>query len=236
MMFPTPRPAPSKARIETQTKDLPMTPSLHVPGASLRASELEALRETAQEHFQPVPTWGRPGAVLVADFRPSMLSGQLRAFRSVAAAEALALIGWRVALDGGWVALLALGASAPVLVPPAQGEAGMQEIIGGLVRAHEMAEAMALTGCFDDPPLMPALRALDGLSLPGAALVIASAFEAPGAGLAAHVETLAGAYLLRLLHVTDGEGAEAHPDCGLVALDANLPPEQAAPYLGQALR
>ncbi|TXN65030.1 DUF58 domain-containing protein, partial [Methylobacterium sp. WL6] len=33
--------------------------------------------------------------VLLADFRPSMLFGTRRALRSVAAAEALALLGWR---------------------------------------------------------------------------------------------------------------------------------------------
>ena len=213
-----------------------MSRSLHVPGASLRATELVALRETAREHFHPWFPGDWPGAVLVADFRPSMLSGHLRAFRSVAAAEALALIGWRVVQDGGWVALLALGASAPVVVPSAQGEPGMREIITGLVAAHEAAEAMALAGSFDDPPLVPGLGALDALALPGAGLVIASGFEMPGQGLGARLEALCRAHLLRLLHVTDGKDGDPDPQCGLVALDANLPPEQVAPYLGQALR
>lgn len=213
-----------------------MTRSLHVPGASLSAPELDALRATVQAHFGPWDARAWPGAMLVADFRPSMLSGQLRAFRSVAAAEALTLIGWRVALDGGSVALLALGAGAPVMVAPARGEAGMQEVIAGLVRAHEIAEAMALAGRFDDPPLVPGLRALDEMTLPGAALVIASGFQAPGQGLAARVERLASAHLLRLLQVTDGEELDAAPGSGLVALDANLAPEQAAPFLGRALR
>ena len=213
-----------------------MTPSMHVPGASLSASELDQLRHTAQAHSGAWEAQDWPGAVLVADFRPSMLRGQLRAFRSVAAAEALALIGWRVALDGGSVALLALGASAPVVVPATRGEAGMQEVIAGLVGAHEMAEAMALAGRFDDPPLAPGLQYVDGLALPGAALVIASGFQVPGPGLAARVEALARAHLLRLLHVTDGEDTETTRGCGLVSLDANLPPDQAARFLGRALR
>ncbi|WP_353476508.1 hypothetical protein PVT71_26705 (plasmid) [Salipiger sp. H15] len=213
-----------------------MTSSLHVPGASLSAADLVALRETAQAHAGSWRARDWPGAVLVADFRPSMLRGQLRAFRSVAAAEALALIGWRVALDGGWVALLALGASAPVVVSRGAGEAGMQDVIAGLVRAHEMAEAMALAGRFDDPPLVPGLQAIEDLAPPGSALVIASGFEMPGIGLAARVEALAGAHHLRLLHVTDGETLDVAPGTGLVALDANLPPEQAAAYLGRALR
>ncbi|MCT4371011.1 hypothetical protein CLG85_012065 [Yangia mangrovi] len=213
-----------------------MIRSPHVPGASLRTSDLVALRETAREHFHPWQSRDWPGVVLVADFRPSMLSGQLRAFRSVAAAEALALIGWRVVQDGGWVALLALGASAPVVVPAGRGQPGMREIVTGLVAAHETAEAMALAGCFDDPPLVPGLGALEALALPGAALVIASGFEVPGQGLAARVETLSRAHLLRLLHVIDGPDGDPHPACGLLTLDANLPPEQAAPYLGRALR
>lgn len=213
-----------------------MTASLHIPGASLQVCELAALRATAMDGFGPWQTGALPGAVLVADFRPSMLSGQLRAFRSVAAAEALALIGWRVCLDGGWVALLALGAGAPVVVAPSHGDEGMSRVIDGLVRAHDLAEGLALAGQFEDPPLTPALCALDEIAAPGAALVIASGFEMPGAGLAARIEALSRAHHLRLLHVTDGGEPECPPTRGLFALDANLPPEHAAPYLSRALR
>ena len=38
--------------------------------------------------------------LLVADFRPSMLWGTRRTLRSIAAAEALCLIGWRAAAEG----------------------------------------------------------------------------------------------------------------------------------------
>ncbi|MCR8548406.1 hypothetical protein M4578_11235 [Salipiger sp. P9] len=205
-----------------------MTAALDVPGAGLRADELIALRATALAGPAALPACGGD-CVLVADFRPSMLRGLIRAFRSVAAAEALALIGWRVAEAGGGVGLLALAAGEPVRVPPG----GMVAVIRGLVRAHEAAAAHALAGRLDDPPLDRALAPLRGLAAPGSALVIASGFETPGGGLADRLDGLARAHPLRLLHVTDGAGAEpgvvGQP---LLSIDASLPPEATVWRLG----
>ena len=77
-----------------------MTAALDVPGATLHCRDLLALREVALSGRQ---SWEPCQTMLVADFRPSMLRGLIRAFRSVAAAEALVLVGWRVAEAGGQV-------------------------------------------------------------------------------------------------------------------------------------
>ncbi|WP_236016598.1 hypothetical protein [Salipiger abyssi] len=212
-----------------------MTAALDVPGAALRPAELLALRDLA-----PCPAEAaRPGdCLLVADFRPSMLWGLIRAFRSVAAAEALALIGWHADLAGGRVGLLALGAGAPLTVPLRAG--GMAEVIAGMVSAHDTASALASAGQLDDPPLDRGLAGLAALVPDPAELVIASGFGMPGVGLAARLDLLASRHALRLLHVSDSGhteeiGAEIAGHAAL-ALDASLPPEAVAGMLAGGFR
>ncbi|WP_445467130.1 DUF58 domain-containing protein [Faunimonas sp. B44] len=85
-------------------------------------------------------------ALLLADFRPSMLWGTRRAFRSVAAAEILSAIGWRVVEAGGRIGLIAFGAGEPTFVAPRGRSAGMIRVIGGLVDAHRAALRRACEG------------------------------------------------------------------------------------------
>ena len=212
-----------------------MTAALDVPGVRLRVQDLMALRETAR---------GMPGCradapsgavLLVADFRPSMLGGMIRAFRSVAAAEALVLLGWQAFESGRPVGLLALGAGAPVTIAPRQ---SMAAISVGLVRAHEDAAAYGLAGRLDDPPLGAALAPLDRLTAGVGDLVIASGFEMSGGGLPAKLLALASCHALHLLHVTDGgPGTEAPnlPGLPFHQLDASLPPEATSQVLGGLL-
>lgn len=213
-----------------------MTAALDVSGATLHRRDLLALRETALSGCRG---WPPHQTMLVADFRPSMLRGVIRAFRSVAAAEALVLIGWRVAEAGGEVGLLAIGSGLPVLVAPASGAGAMPEVITGLVRAHDLAAANAMAGCLDDPPMDRSLVSLDRLTTDGE-LVIASGFETPGAALARRLGMLAHTHVLRLIRITDltftGEmqddpAAPDLPAASAISLDACLPPDAIARVL-----
>lgn len=137
---------------------------------------------------------------LVADFRPAMLWGMRRAFRSVAAAEALARLGWQAVASGGRVGLLAITAGATEIVGTRGGTRGMLAVIGGLVRAH----AAALRGpALSDPPLDAALSGLRLVAPRGAVLVIASALDNPGAGFDAAIGRLAQHHRPRFLLVGD---------------------------------
>lgn len=115
--------------------------------------------------------------LLFADFRPSMLFGTRRAFRSVAAAEALAMIGWRAVAEGGRIGLMAIGAGEPAFVRPKGGERAMSAVIGVMARAH--AEAL---GDQDrpDPPLADRLETAVGALPRGGHLVVASGLDEPG--------------------------------------------------------
>jgi uncharacterized protein (DUF58 family) len=129
-----------------------------------------------------------------------MLFGTKRAFRSVAAAEALAFVGWRVIDEGGRVGLLTIGTNDPVFVHPAQGERAMTTVIAGMARAHKKALV-----CHDvqEPPLDNFME-LGVRCLPrGGALLLATALEQTGASFERIARSLARRGALRVILVSD---------------------------------
>jgi uncharacterized protein (DUF58 family) len=119
--------------------------------------------------------------LLLADFRPSMLWGTRRVFRSVAAAEALALAGWRAITAGGRVGLLAFGAREPVFVPARGRDKGMIAVVGGLVQAHRAALATAMDAkAADDQSLECGLELAVRMAPTGSSVVLASGLDRPG--------------------------------------------------------
>lgn len=151
-----------------------------VPGDDVRLIDRNVTARTGELHVRTVHDERDQTALLMADFRPSMLWGTRRTFRSVAAAEMLALIGWQVVAAGGRVALLAFGAGAPVIVPPRGRDRGVVAVIGGLVRAHRQALEDAARGAMADPPLTDALTLARRMTPNGSTVWLASAFEATG--------------------------------------------------------
>ncbi|MCJ2034203.1 DUF58 domain-containing protein [Methylobacterium sp. J-068] len=138
--------------------------------------------------------------VLLVDLRPSMLFGTKRALRSVAAAEALVLLGWRIVGDGGRVGLVALGAGEPVVVRPASGERAMTAVTGALALAH--ARALA-DGATQDPALTGGLTLAQSLLPSGGHLVIGSALDAPGDDFDHLLTVMAERLSIRLVLVSD---------------------------------
>jgi uncharacterized protein (DUF58 family) len=138
--------------------------------------------------------------VLLVDLRPSMLFGTRRALRSVAAAEALVLLGWRVAGDGGRVGLVAVGAGEPVVVRPAGGERAMTAVTGALAMAHAQALADAST---QDPTLSRALTLAQSLLPSGGHLVLGTALDNPGDDFDHLLTVMAERLSIRLVLVSD---------------------------------
>jgi uncharacterized protein (DUF58 family) len=148
--------------------------------------------------------------LLVPDFRPPMLFGTRRALRSVAAAEALTILGWRVIANGGRIGLLSAGEGEAVYVRPRAGEKAMAAVIGGLARAH----AAALQGARrSDPPLAETLEAAARAMPQGGQIVLASALDAVGAGFDEAVLALRGRVGLRAILVLDA--FEQRPPAGV---------------------
>jgi uncharacterized protein (DUF58 family) len=179
----------------------------YVGGDDIRHIDRGTTARTGRLHVRQFQEERDRVCLLVADFRPAMFWGLRRAFRSVAAAEALTLIGWAVAESGGRVGLLALTDTAPIVVPPRGRARGMLDVIGGMVRSHEAAlarmGARTPAQAAPDPPLDARLARAARLSPPGAEIIIASGFDTPGPALADRLDELARRRMPRLILVTD---------------------------------
>ena len=176
----------------------------YVPGDDIRHVDRASTARTGRPHVRTFREERDRTTLLVADFRPSMLWGTRRALRSVAGAEALAILGWRLVEGGGRVGLLAVGAGPPVVIPARGHARGMLAVIGGLVRAHDAALQMALGGARRDPPLDEALARVTRLAPRGAEVIVASGFDAPGDELGDRLGRLSARQGLRLLMIADG--------------------------------
>ena len=176
----------------------------YVAGDDIRHLDRGSTARTGVPHVRTFREERDRALLLVADFRPPMLWGLRRAFRSVAAAEALAMIGWRAVEAGGRVGLLALSAGPPVIVPIRGRVRGMLAVIGGMVRAHAAALDLARSGARDAPPLLDGLTRVERVAPAGAEIVLASGFERTGPALQDRLRALGRRHALRLLAVTDG--------------------------------
>lgn len=175
----------------------------YVAGDDIRHLDRGSTARTGILHVRSFQEERDRVTLLVADFRPAMLWGTRRALRSVAVAEALALIGWRVIEQGGRVGLLAIGATEPVVVSVQGRIRGMLALIGGLVRAHDAALQLALAGERDDPVLDGALARINRVAPAGAEIVIASGFDTPGPDLRDRLGQISQRRTPRLISVVD---------------------------------
>ncbi|MDP4022688.1 DUF58 domain-containing protein [Methylobacterium sp. NEAU 140] len=169
-------------------------------GDDRRHIDRNATARTGQLHVRTHHDERDRAVVLLADFRPAMLFGTRRALRSVAAAEALALLGWRIAADGGRIGLAVAGVGEPTVLRPSGGERAMTAVTGALAAAHARALESAEAA---DPPLEPVLAAAASLLPSGGHLVIASALDTPGPGFDGLLTLVAERVSVRLILVSD---------------------------------
>ena len=171
-----------------------------IDGDDIRHIDRNATARTGELHTRTFRDERERAVLLVADFRPAMLFGTRRAFRSVAAAEALALVGWRAAAEGGRIGLLAAGAGEPDFVRPKGGERAMNGVIGVMARAH--ADALAAPDQ-PDPPLADALETAVGALPRGGHLILASGLDEPGLRFDEVVRAASTRVSIAVLLVTD---------------------------------
>ena len=156
----------------------------YVAGDDIRHLDKGSTARTGVLHIRRFQEERDRVTFLVLDLRSSMLWGTGRAFRSVAAAEALALLGWRAGEEGGRVGLMTLGAGGPEIVGARGRTRGMLGVIGGMVRAHRAALDAALSGTEEaEPELAAQLGSLERIAPRGAEVMIASGFDSGGPGL-----------------------------------------------------
>lgn len=175
-----------------------------VEGDDVRHLDRNVTARTGLPHVRSFREERGATVLLVADFRAPMLWGTRRVLRSVAAAEALAIGGWRALEAEGRVGALALAAGGMHYVPPRGRLAGMAAVAGGLASAHAAALAAAASGgAGEEPALDRLLETALGLAPRGTSLVLASALDDPGAEFEALAGSLGRSGRLKLLLVLD---------------------------------
>ncbi|MFZ5962507.1 DUF58 domain-containing protein [Thalassococcus sp. BH17M4-6] len=157
--------------------------------------------------------------LLVADFRRPMLWGTKGRFRSVAAAEALALSGWRAVRAGGRVGLMILGTGDAELLAPRPREASMLRIAGALARAH--AGALAAPADRHDA-LADLIDLVTERAAPGMAILLATGLDDPGAGFGPSAATLMRKCPFEVLLVQDAVETAPPPGRFAAVIGARL--------------
>ncbi len=169
-------------------------------GDDIRHLDRNVTARTGVPHVRTFRDERERTVLLVADFRPSMLFGTRRALRSVAAGEALAMLGWRAIGEGGRVGLVAATPSGPRFARQGRGTRAMISLIGEMAEAHRGAMASATV---DDPPLAAILEQAEALAGSGSLIILATALDAPGDGFDDAVERIAGRHDLAVVLVVD---------------------------------
>lgn len=180
----------------------------YVDGDDIRHLDRGTTARTGRMHIRQFQEEQDRVALLVADFRSPMFWGLQRAFLSVAAAEALTLIGWFMVESGGRVGLLALTTGTPVIVPLRGKTRGMLDVIGGLVQAHARSLTALQKGEDEGWTLEQALAGVDRLTPTGAEIIIASGFDQQGNGFSDVLDRLNHRRNPRLLLVTESKAHE----------------------------
>ncbi|SON54577.1 hypothetical protein HDIA_1036 [Hartmannibacter diazotrophicus] len=173
---------------------------LYADGDDFRHVDAMTTARTGRVHVRNFHDDRDRTAMLIADFRPPMLWGTRRRFRSVAAAEALAMSGWRVIGAGGRVGLMVAGAADMAYVAPRARDRAMAQVAGALAQAHEQASEARSASC---PPLDEQLERAARLAPTGASLVIATGLDHPGPDLDAVLQGLARRFDVTVLLITD---------------------------------
>lgn len=156
-------------------------------GDDMRHLDRNVTARTGAPHVRGFRDERERSVMLVVDFRPMMMFGTRRALRSIAAAEAITMLAWRVIEEGGSIGLLVATAEGARLLGRARGVRAMFSVIGELAAAHRDALANLEVR---DPPLAAILEGAEGLA-GAASILVATGLDAPGDGFDGIAERLA---------------------------------------------
>ncbi|MEN3791898.1 DUF58 domain-containing protein [Fulvimarina sp. MAC3] len=146
-------------------------------GDDARHIDAAATARTAKTHVRTFRDERDRAALLIADFRSAMLWGTKTRLRSVAAAGALALVGWRVVEGGGRVSLLTEGCHGSLYLPPRSRERAMAAATAALEEAHKASIAALDQGTPREASLETMLEQAIARSTSGTTLVLASSLD-----------------------------------------------------------
>ncbi|MER0239060.1 DUF58 domain-containing protein [Fulvimarina sp. MAC8] len=146
-------------------------------GDDARHIDAAATARTAKTHVRTFRDERDRAALLIADFRSNMLWGTKKRLRSVAAAGALALVGWRVIEGGGRISLMAEGCDGNLYLPPRSRERAMAATTSALEQTHAASIEALQHGTPREVSLETILEQAIARSSSGTTIVLASALD-----------------------------------------------------------
>lgn len=168
-------------------------------GDDIRRLDRNATARTGAPHVRTFHDERERNILYVVDFRPSMLFGTRRAFRSVAAAEAAVASAWRTLDMQGRAGLAAATASGAVFFGWAANGAAFAPLLDKLAAAHRAA-LDTIAGA--EPPLAEALDAMESAA-GSAGMTVATGLDAPGEDFDAVAERIVRRRDLDFLLIVD---------------------------------
>ncbi len=160
----------------------------YADGDDLRSIDAAATARRGAPHVRSFHEDHDTAVILIADFRRPMLWGTRGRLRSVAAAEALALVGWQVAEAGGTVGLVIATDEGAFTVRPKSRVRAMTPIAEELARAHELARAGL--GRHETGTLTEALGLARAIAPRRGDFLLATALDPPEEGAGEAIEAL----------------------------------------------
>jgi hypothetical protein len=173
----------------------------------MRHLDRNVTARTGVPHVRTFRDEREPSVTLIADFRESMLFGTSRALRSVAAAETIAGLGWRVIEEAGSVSLLVITGHGLQMIGRARSAPAMTGLLHELASVHHEALGRPVSA---EPPLADLLAEAAGLA-GGGEIIVSSALDTPGAKFDGVAEHLARKRGLSVILVTDSFEIRPNP-------------------------
>jgi uncharacterized protein (DUF58 family) len=159
----------------------------YMPGDDVRSIDWRVTARTGRAHTKLFQEERERPVSLVVDLAPSMFFGTRRAFKSVLAARACALVAWSVVTRGDRVGALVAAGERHLEIRPAGGQRGALAVIRGLVAlGNEPPQAGAPGGLAGT--LLRARRVLR----PGSLILVFSDFYGLDEDCVRHLSRLRG--------------------------------------------
>jgi uncharacterized protein (DUF58 family) len=168
-------------------------------GDDIRRLDRHVTARAGAPHVRTFHDERERNVLYLVDFRPSMLFGTRRAFRSVAAAEAVVASAWRTLDMQGRAGLAAATSSGALFFGWAASGRALAPLLDRLAAAHRAALGDAEG---PEPPLAEALETTEAAA-GSSAMTIATGLDAPGEGFDAVTERIARRRDLDILLIAD---------------------------------
>ncbi|WP_354686315.1 DUF58 domain-containing protein [Cupriavidus necator] len=116
---------------------------LYLPGDDIRSMDWRVTARTGKPHVRVYTEEKDRPVLLVVDQRINMFFGSRRAMKSVAAAEAAALVAWRVLAEGDRIGGVVVGDAGSETFIPRHSRQAVQKLLGGIARFNRGLRADA---------------------------------------------------------------------------------------------